>query len=195
MSLSQTAEQSSADKPEPSGLKVEPARPSHAAANWMIYFSGRIATQAHEATGLGQEDIVTYFSNNGPSFTGKLIKDWQEMITDRSGQQVVLNAFAAENPDKPVGIARPNIDEEGTRWLSNVYVTQQMQGLGVGRALIEAGLDWHQGEEVRLRVAGYNERAQRLYESTGFVAVQAIEVGYRIGDVTVPQVEMVHPGR
>jgi ribosomal protein S18 acetylase RimI-like enzyme len=63
-------------------------------------------------------------------------------------------------------------------WLiSNVAVHPDMQGRGIGRALMEASVDlatYHGGEWVVLQVRDDNLAAKRLYESLGFQKVGGV---------------------
>jgi RimJ/RimL family protein N-acetyltransferase len=51
-------------------------------------------------------------------------------------------------------------------------VLEAWRGKGVGRALLDAGIQWardHGAHKVALQLWPHNERARRLYESAGFV--------------------------
>ena len=60
--------------------------------------------------------------------------------------------------------------------LFGMYVAPEMEGRGVGRALLAACLERARGipglEQVNLSVTATNERARRLYEAAGFRALE-----------------------
>jgi ribosomal protein S18 acetylase RimI-like enzyme len=57
---------------------------------------------------------------------------------------------------------------------------REAQGLGAGRALLDAALEWLGGRRIWLGVWSGNGRAQRVYEKRGFVKVG--EYRFRVGE-------------
>lgn len=67
--------------------------------------------------------------------------------------------------------------------LKNLYVAREGQGCGVGRALLDAALDWLESSGPRPLWIGVwcgNLRAQAIYEARGFAKVG--EYGFRVGE-------------
>jgi len=71
-----------------------------------------------------------------------------------------------------VGMAWAGIVADGSAFLVQMWVSPDARGAGIGRALLEAALDWsrERGAEGReLKVACGNVPARRLYERAGFL--------------------------
>ncbi|MEU5241409.1 GNAT family N-acetyltransferase [Streptomyces lydicus] len=76
-----------------------------------------------------------------------------------------------------------------------LYVTPQLIGTGVGRALMAAGTDLARAKGFRalyLWVVRGNTRARRFYERAGFVPDGA-EEAYEVGGRSVPEVRYWRP--
>jgi ribosomal protein S18 acetylase RimI-like enzyme len=85
--------------------------------------------------------------------------------------------------------------------LWGVYVTPARRGLGIGRALVEAAIEFAQSLDglthVHLAVAEPGRAAQALYRQLGFTTWGTEPAALRVGDVTVAEHHMVrglHPG-
>jgi GNAT superfamily N-acetyltransferase len=81
--------------------------------------------------------------------------------------------FVAEEEGHPVGlvVVVPDEDDPTTVGLYAMFVSQRARRQGVGRALIDAAIDWakvNRAERVTLMVLEGNDSAMRLYESCGF---------------------------
>lgn len=61
--------------------------------------------------------------------------------------------------------------EDGSFWISDLYVDPFFQGAGVGKALLEHCVAMAQGDQKQLRlwVLEKNGRARQFYERSGFV--------------------------
>lgn len=84
-----------------------------------------------------------------------------------------LSGFVWEEDGKIVGNITVNRTSAGSRrWLiSNVAVSENYRGRGIGRSLMDAALELvheYRGTSVSLQVRGNNQRAKRLYHSLGF---------------------------
>jgi ribosomal protein S18 acetylase RimI-like enzyme len=75
----------------------------------------------------------------------------------------------------PHADARPQDGE-----LKRIYVVRDAQGLGAGRALLGAALDWLGARRIWLGVWSGNLRAQQVYEKRGFAKVGEYE--FRVGE-------------
>jgi ribosomal protein S18 acetylase RimI-like enzyme len=85
--------------------------------------------------------------------------------------------------------------------LWGVYVTPARRGLGIGRALVEAAIEFAQSLDglthVHLAVAEPGRAAQALYQHLGFTTWGTEPAALRVGDVTVAEHHMIralHPG-
>jgi GNAT superfamily N-acetyltransferase len=174
-------------------IHVAKAKPDDAALLWGLYSGRRISSQANPAIQLTEERMIGAFQDPNSGIFGRLITDMRDAITDDSGKQLVLGAWAhALFNGQPAGIVRPSIDDEGKRWLNNVYVREDAQRLGVFHAMLSEVEAFHEGEPFFLKVADYNEKAQTAYLRTGFEFTGATSQ-YTIGGILVHQLEMAHP--
>src|SRR5271170_8526723 len=84
--------------------------------------------------------------------------------------------FALAGPNKlPHDEARPADGE-----LRRLYVVREAQGLGAGRLLFDAALEWLGPRRIWIGVWSGNHRALRVYEKRGFTKVG--EYTFRVGD-------------
>ena len=67
-------------------------------------------------------------------------------------------------------------------WTLGMMVDEAHRGSGIGRALMERLFSWANGRRIKqlaLLVFPHNERAMRLYRSTGFVEIERYEKDVR----------------
>lgn len=93
---------------------------------------------------------------------------WQERWFGRTA------VFAAKEGDAWLGIAGayPDQDEPSTVWVVSMWVAPEARRRGMGRALIDACVDWARtrgASEVHLWVTRSNVPARALYEAAGFL--------------------------
>lgn len=109
------------------------------------------------------------------------------------GPEVASAWFVARQRQAVVGWLR--LDGEPLRRLRHVVrlqllVARSHRRLGIGRALLDTGLAWAEGQpevtKVSLAVYAHNEAALRLYRAAGFV-----EEGRRVGEVQLSPGEYV----
>lgn len=112
--------------------------------------------------------------------------DWVRIQTEMAGTQAKREAleavlariaaparvFIAYDPDlKPVA-ANLVVNADGIAFFLNVVVAENMRGLGYGRAIMHAGLNWAAQKgatSAALQVQADNDPAVSLYSSLGFV--------------------------
>ncbi|MDR3527103.1 MAG: GNAT family N-acetyltransferase [Rhizomicrobium sp.] len=88
--------------------------------------------------------------------------------------------WAAFDGDEALGFAS-GYRKDATIWIKKLYVLPEVQGRGVGRALMQTVIDaFTPAREVRLFVNGQNRAAQVFYERCGFTNDGAVEV--QMGD-------------
>lgn len=84
--------------------------------------------------------------------------------------------FVVELDDRPVGLVGIGSVDPGLAELTSMWVDPAVRGRGVGRALVDAALEWcrsHTIGRVELWVVHDNEPAIALYRRLGFVDVAA----------------------
>jgi ribosomal protein S18 acetylase RimI-like enzyme len=94
-----------------------------------------------------------------------------------------------------VGIPEVEV-RPGDRGLQRLYVETALQGRGLGRRLLEAGLRHPrlaEAERIFLQVWDRNERAVRLYESFGFRKTGTTT--FKVGGEVMQDVVMVLESR
>ena len=116
---------------------------------------------------------------------------WEARIEDN----IVLGAFAAE---RLVGVAglrperRERADHKAT--LFGMYVVSSHRGCGLGRALVDAALDFARSSPslriIQLTVTDSNVSAISLYETCGFVHFGSEPYAVRVGDGFITKIHM-----
>lgn len=97
---------------------------------------------------------------------------WKQLIASNNlpDQEFLL----AEREGRPVGMARVGLteDDPSKAGLFSMWVMPSERGLGVGRALVGAAIEWARSRGVSviiLHVTEGNNEAKHLYLSSGFV--------------------------
>jgi len=96
-------------------------------------------------------------------------------VSPETGEATCVAGFCAAGPDR-------DGDPEYSGELYAIYVLQAYQGKGVGRALVQAAVDWlsqHSHRSMLIWVLRDNQNARRFYETLGGSAVRqrSIEIG------------------
>ena len=122
------------------------------------------------------------------AYGGNLTPDQLENLLSRiycadNLQKEVLDGhcfWGAFEGDNALGFAS-GYRKDATIWIKKLYVLPEVQGKGVGRALMQTVIDaFAPATEVRLFVNGQNLAAQLFYERCGFTNAGAVEV--QMGD-------------
>ncbi|SEJ76352.1 Predicted N-acetyltransferase YhbS [Bhargavaea ginsengi] len=83
----------------------------------------------------------------------------------------------AEHEGRPVGFANfTRVDEDGDAELTDMYLLPEYQGMGLGSALLEAGLSsLEDGRQLFVYVDCLNEGARTFYEKQGFELLEEFD--------------------
>lgn len=105
-----------------------------------------------------------------------------------------LSGFVWEEAGRVVGNITVNRTSPGSRrWLiSNLAVSKDYQGRGIGRCLMDAGLELvkdHNGISISLQVRADNVPARRLYQTLGFKQISGT-TRLRLG--RVPRIQGIY---
>ena len=96
------------------------------------------------------------------------------MMAQRIQNSIVL---VAEKGNEVVGFANfTPLNEEAVSELAAIYILPDAQGLGVGSALLQSGMEQLSGlKTIELTVEKENERGKQFYFSKGFRIVSEFE--------------------
>jgi RimJ/RimL family protein N-acetyltransferase len=94
---------------------------------------------------------------------------------DGWSQGAIGATFFAEDEGGVVGLVGCHRRSANAVELVSMWVAPTARGLGGGRALVDAVLDWAGDDPVELWVTRGNEPAQRLYERCGFVTTGEVQ--------------------
>jgi dTDP-4-amino-4,6-dideoxy-D-galactose acyltransferase len=127
--------------------------------------------QAMARTGHG--DTRFFSDSNFPRHRAEeLYSTW---ITLETQGRAAIVLVAASPANQPWGYISCHLDmarREGQIGL--VGVSSEVRGMGIGKSLVMAALDWYRGQAInRVNVVtqGKNRAAQRLYQQCGFLAL------------------------
>lgn len=97
-----------------------------------------------------------------------LYETWLRKACAGTGTQVLVG----EAGGVPAGYLSCELSDEGEGQIGLVAVAPQFHGQGLGRAMIEAALEWFSGRgatAIRVVTQGRNVAAHRFYQSAGFL--------------------------
>jgi ribosomal protein S18 acetylase RimI-like enzyme len=172
-----------------SPIVIEQAKPEDAEAICSVLGKTWFDTYPNAEAGITREDIRLRVEGERGERIQPNIERWRNTITTSNDSHTV---YVARIDDRVVGMAAPSFIG-GMRRVGALYVLPEVQGKGVGSALMQKVLEWHgTGETLYLAVASYNQKAIDFYERFGFKQTRSIEdEGDVYGGKQIPEVEMV----
>jgi|ERR1700757_4252885 len=173
-------------------LVVEPAKPEDAADIYNVQRLTWIATYPNERVGISVDDVRARVEGKNGELIDKQVNRWRETI-NQSRQLSV-----ARMNGKVVGFVAPFFDEQAQqKRVGALYVLPDVQGKGVGQALMTAALQYlGRDDDIYLHVASYNDDAINFYKKQGFVMTGKDVTGGvspLLDGRHIPEVEMVLP--
>lgn len=105
-----------------------------------------------------------------------LYRTWIQRSCDGYADVVLV----AEQAGQPVGYLTSHLDQGLAGRIGLLGVQPEVQGTGIGRELLQAGLSWFKGrgaERVSVVTQGRNVAAQRLYQRYGFL-IDGVQLWY-----------------
>lgn len=146
-----------------------------------------IDTYPNPELGISREDIIERFKNT-PEAQAKLEK---RKATFYDSPQI--HTLVAKDEDKIIGFCIANSEENR---IQAIYVLPSCQGQGVGKKLMQEGLNWLDSKkDIYVNVASYNKKAIKFYENFfGFVeSARPIhsEVCKLPSGAVIPEIELV----
>ncbi|MFJ7972273.1 GNAT family N-acetyltransferase [Psychrobacillus sp. NPDC096389] len=96
------------------------------------------------------------------------------MLAKRMEKTIFL---LAEYKGQPVGFASfTYVDEDGDAELTAIYILPEYQQLGLGKKLLQAGLEeMHTGRQLFVYVESENKKAREFYEHFGFECLEEFD--------------------
>ncbi len=137
------------------GVAIRPATPEDAAAVAAVYVRSWRAAYAQ----LLPTEVLA-------SLDGA---DWARRFRDR--RDPARSTLLAFTPGRVVGVVMAGPDRQDPQFaeIYAIYVLPELQGQGVGAALLDAAIAQLDAVSVRLWCAEANNRSRRFYERRGFV--------------------------
>lgn len=110
-----------------------------------------------------------YFDRNFPDH---LCDAFYETWITKSCEGYATAVLVAKENRNAVGFVSCHLDQNHSGHIGLVGVSSHMQGIGLGKILVSAALEWffsHNASEIHVTTQGRNVPAQRLYQRLGFV--------------------------
>lgn len=142
-------------------IQIETAKPEDALGIAQIQEETWLATYPNEEFGVTEEDI-----RSKKFLSEEKVQRWVESIEKQNlGDNRTL---VAKEGDKILGFCVVFKDKE-FNVVSALYISPNRQGEGLGKRLLEEGLNWLGDEkDIILDVASYNTQAIEFYKRMGF---------------------------
>lgn len=118
-------------------------------------------------------DSPDAFATTHAEASGRSAKWWRDWA-ERSATGGEQAMFLAWKDNRPAGIAGA-FREGGLVYVISMWTAPDARGSGIGRALLDAAVDFAGDAEVRLSVTETNSAARRFYEGYGFVRTGSTE--------------------
>jgi ribosomal protein S18 acetylase RimI-like enzyme len=124
------------------------------------------------ALGYPEADLNAYLATSyAPDKVAGWIADEAEQVLVAEGEAGRLLAYVHSGANTlPYSDAKPDDGE-----VKRVYVRREAQGIGLGRTLLERGLEWLGARPVLIGVWSENHKAIGLYRRYGFEKVGEYE--------------------
>ena len=151
-------------------------------------------TYPNEQAGITEEDIRLRVEGENGERIPERIQRWKDNIEKADDSKAV---YVARINGRVIGMTAPGITD-GRRRVGALYVLPEAQGMGVGKMLMEKGLEWHgDNEDIYLAVASYNQKAIDFYGHYGFEKTGAVieDEGDVYGNTKIPEIEMVRKAK
>lgn len=174
-------------------IVIEWAKPEDAEAICDVLRETWLDTYPNAEADITREDIRLRVEGKYGERRQKNVERWRNNIKTTDGSQAV---FVARTNNRIIGMAAPSLID-GRHEVGALYVLPDVQGQGVGSALMRTIFEWHgTDEDIYLAVASYNQKAIDFYERFGFKKTRSIEdEGDVYGGRQIPEIEMVRRRR
>jgi ribosomal protein S18 acetylase RimI-like enzyme len=177
------------DKPE---VEIERAKPEDAEAICDIRDKAWLQAYPNPKLGISETDIRI----NAQGLNGEFVPRRVAHLKEKLSKPIRPDGetYVAKNNSKIVGFVEPTI-EDTKRRIGAIYVSPEVQNLGIGGMLLQQALDWHgRDEDIYLEVVAYNHNAINFYKKFGFKQTDTVvkeEPNRPVFMTALPQIEMV----
>jgi len=168
----------------PRGTTARPAA-ERARAELAVRLEAAAATHAEGLRAIYNREVES--GTNTFDMTPRSIEEQLNWVTEHSGAHPAVVALIDEGRVVGYGSLSPYRPRAAysTSVEDSVYVAEEFQGLGIGRAILEELLrlaEAHGFHAVIARIAGHNEASVALHEACGFEMIGTEhEVGRKFG--------------
>jgi ribosomal protein S18 acetylase RimI-like enzyme len=160
-------------------ITISKATPADAAKIREIQEAGWISAYVSEVNKITTQDI------KDREFTTKeKIQELKDRIAENE------NCWKATVDGKIVGYTTPSV-REGKHRVGSMYIHPNYQRQGIGAKLMEKVLETHEGHDIYLNVATYNDAAKNFYKKHGFEETGETKDYPLNEEQIIPTVEMV----
>ncbi len=124
-------------------------------------------------------------SRNETQRSLKAVEHRRQLMEDAVSAQWV----AKDSSGVVIGVTGPYVTSSGVQRVGSLYVDRKYHGCGVGAALIQKVIDWHDpSKPIEIYVVSYNERAKAFYRKWGFEEIPNSE---KLFADKIPEIRMI----
>ena len=169
------------DQPTPQ-FTIEEMRPEDFVAANEIRLRSWIDTYVNDELGVTADWVE---SRNKDQRSMEAVEHRRQLMENTvSAQWVAKDALG-----KVVGVTGPYVTNSGVQRVGSLYVDKRFHGHGVGAALIQKVIDWHDpNKPIEIEVVSYNERAKAFYRKWGFEEIPGSE---KLFADKIPEIRMI----
>jgi len=143
-----------------------------------------LSTYPNEKYGISREDILLKDFDSDEK-----LNNWKKIIKNNGKNDVYL--CVAKNKDKIIGFCQVSKGKKHNE-LKTIYILPEYQKMGVGKKLIEKGLEWlGKNKDIIVEVVEYNEKAIKFYEKYSFVKTGVVSDCKFPNGKTMPEIQLI----
>ncbi len=153
-----------------------------------VHREGWLCTYPNPAAGVTYEAVERYVD-------AKENDRRAQWLRDLTNQNQTSHVWVAKEDNRVIGLCKATKDEQSGH-IRALYVLPEMQGQGVGTALMKQAISWlGRSTDIALEVVVYNQRAIGFYEKLGFQRGQSVDPKTVSGrsNLNMPEIEMRLP--
>lgn len=146
-------------------IEVGSARPEEWLEIWKLYKQTYLDTYIEEKAGLTKKKLADFLESD----SSYLPRNWPKSLEFPRKERTV---YVARHKGEVVGMVVPIFVDDKHR-ITALYVTPELQGMGIGTHLMRKALSHHGSVDVYIGIASHIiGQVQPFYESFGFRLIQ-----------------------